>query len=83
MGSRNLLKQMERDAWVEPATSSLGKWMAIENKEHCVQGDDFRFTGFSDFRSSLQRQALYGVEMEWKNAGAPAPAERRSGRNFS
>ena len=29
----NLLKDVERETGLEPATSSLGMWMAIENKE--------------------------------------------------
>jgi len=34
----NLLK-MERETGFEPATSSLGMWALIENKEHSVYGD--------------------------------------------
>jgi hypothetical protein len=30
---------MERETGLEPATSSLGMWALIENKEHSVYGD--------------------------------------------
>jgi len=30
---------MERETGFEPATSSLGMWALIENKEHSVYGD--------------------------------------------
>jgi len=33
---RNLLKTLERETGIEPATSSLGNWRSIVNKEHSV-----------------------------------------------
>jgi len=50
-----------------PATSTLGMCTSIENKNNGVQGDDFRSTGFSNFRNLVRRPVLNGVEMEWKN----------------
>ena len=34
-----VVEKMERETGLEPATSSLGKWALIENKEHSVYGD--------------------------------------------
>jgi hypothetical protein len=36
------LTWLERETGIEPATSSLGNWLNIENKEHKVHGVDFR-----------------------------------------
>ncbi len=38
--ARNLLKTLERETGIEPATSSLGNWLSIENKEYSVYGVD-------------------------------------------
>jgi len=35
-------EKLERETGIEPATSSLGKWLNIDNKEHRVHGVDFR-----------------------------------------
>jgi hypothetical protein len=34
-------KMLERETGVEPATSSLGKWRSIENKDYAVFGASF------------------------------------------
>ncbi len=38
--NRNLLKTLERETGIEPATSSLGNWQSIGNKEYSVYGVD-------------------------------------------
>jgi len=38
--ARDLLNTLERETEIEPATSSSGNWLSIENKEYSVYGVD-------------------------------------------
>jgi len=40
VNARNLLNKLERETGIGPATSRLGYWLSIENKEYSVYGVD-------------------------------------------
>ena len=44
-----VIEKMERETGVEPATSSLGRQLSIDNKEHSVFVDLFLAIEFSQF----------------------------------
>ena len=51
--SSEVIENMERERGLEPPASSLGIWMAIENKDNGAQDDEYSPKQISNFRNAF------------------------------
>jgi len=61
-----VIEKMERETGVERATSRLGIWTAIENKDNGAHDDECTPKQISNFRNAFCSHMLNGVEVEWR-----------------
>jgi len=73
VNDRNLLKTLERETGIEPATSSLGNCISIVYTEFSVYGVYFRLYRTCSFTESAKIHFL--MEPKWSHSGESAKDE--------
>jgi hypothetical protein len=66
----------EIDTRIEFATSNLGISVSIEIKNQAAHGDQLRYKEISNFRNSLSKLPLNGVERECRFTHSKDPTQR-------
>src|SRR5262245_48665780 len=76
-----VIEIMERETGFEPATSSLGNWANVVNREFSVSGRDFRRQKITEFPSLCFGFLL--MEYKWSTRNGFAEAGRALGEPFA